>query len=55
MGMVEATVSLVALAESANTRSVRGVVMLILDDTVEGLHKYVITLKQIHQKLLQQL
>nr|WP_321023419.1 phage tail sheath subtilisin-like domain-containing protein [Clostridium neonatale] len=40
MGMVEATVSLVALTESANTRSVRGVVMLILDDTVEGLHKY---------------
>ncbi|MBE6071041.1 MAG: phage tail sheath protein [Clostridium butyricum] len=38
--MVESTVNLVALAESANTRSVRGVVILILDDIIEGLHKY---------------
>lgn len=40
MGMVQTVIDLNSLAESANTRSTRGIVMLILDDTVKGLHKY---------------
>ncbi len=40
MGMPETKIELQALAENANARSVRGIVMLILDDKVTGLHKY---------------
>ena len=40
MGMPETKIELQALAESASSRSVRGIVMLILDDKVIGLHKY---------------
>lgn len=40
MGMPVEKIELQALAESIGARSARGIVMLILDDTVTGVHKY---------------
>ena len=40
MGMPIEKIELQALAENASARSVRGIVMLILDDKVTGVHKY---------------